>query len=152
MAKGQQQAAAATDFDDDLEQQTRPDETSAAPKDDDGVPYCAKHHCRMKQTSGGKAGSPVAYHKCSVEGCEETAKRVKSARPVIPAEPLLCHHCSGVSPRPIMERDPKASTLMYTILRCPCCGYKSSPLPRPEFVASHAQSRGKIPVEDLGGR
>lgn len=143
------QPLTATDFDDDLEEQARP---AAAPKDDDGVPYCPKHHCRMRQTSGGKAGSPVAYHKCPVEGCEEKAKRVKSARPVIPAEPLYCPRCSGVRPQPVMERDPKVSTQMYTILKCPCCSHKSSPLPRPEFVVNHARARGVVPTEELGGR
>lgn len=147
------QSAVATDFEDaELEEQTRPTASPAAPKDDDGVPYCAKHHCRMKQTSGGKAGSPVAYHACPVDGCEEKAKRVKTARPSIPAEPLLCPRCAGINPRPIMERDAKVSTQMYTILKCTCCGHKSQPMPRPEFVANHAKARGVVSVDDIGGR
>lgn len=151
MAK--QTATMATDFEDEqLELQTRPNATPAVEKDEDGVPYCVKHHCRMKQTSGGKAGSPVSYHKCPVEGCEEKAKRIKGARPVIPAEPLLCPRCAGITPRPVMGRDPKTSTAMYTILKCPCCGHKSSPMPHPDFVANHAKARGVVPVEELGAR
>ena len=110
------QSTPATDFtDDELELETRP--TPAAGKDEDGVPYCVKHHCRMVQTSGGKAGSPVSYHKCPVEGCEEKAKRIKSAKPVIPADPLLCPRCAGLSPCPVMERDATASNSMYTVLK-----------------------------------
>lgn len=147
------QAPVATDFDDaELEEQTRPAVQAVPPKDDDGVPYCAKHHCRMTHSSSGKAGSPVEYQKCPVDGCKETAKRVKTARPVIPADPLLCPRCAGLTPRPIMERDIKLSTQMYTILKCPCCEHKSAPLPRPEFVASHAKARGIVTAEPLGQR
>ena len=76
MAK--QTSAPQTDFDDELEEQTRPaaQESTPVAKDEDGVPYCAKHHCRMKMSSGGKAGSPVAYYKCPVDGCEEKGKRM----------------------------------------------------------------------------
>ena len=150
------QTATQTDFDDDaeIEEKTRPDTQVTTPKDDDGVPYCAKHHCRMRQVSGGKAGSGVAYHKCPVDGCEETAKRIKATKPaaVIPSEALLCARCSGLTPRPIMERDAKVSSLMYTILKCPVCGHKSQPMPRPEFVANHARARGVVSVPDLGSR
>lgn len=135
-----------TDFEDDIG--VAP---VAAEKDMDGVPYCVKHHCRMHQTSGGKAGSPVAYFKCPVDGCEEKAKRVKTAKSV-PAEPMKCPRCMGLSPQPIMERDNGVSTLMYSILKCPCCGHKSATMPRPEFVANHASARGFLKPEEIGSR
>jgi len=147
-------AAPQTDFDDELEEQTRPAAQEPAPvaKDEDGVPYCAKHHCRMKMSSGGKAGSPVAYYKCPVDGCEEKGKRIKAAAAKIPAEPLKCHRCAGLNPQPIMERDLTASTPMYTILKCPACKNKSAPMPRPEFVASHERHRKQAAVADIGAR
>jgi hypothetical protein len=142
-----------TDFDEEVEQPGKPVESlPAVEKDEAGIPYCAKHYCRMRQTSGGKAGSPVSYFKCPVEGCEEKAKRVKSPRSVIPSEPLTCPRCAGLKPVPVMARADKISTAMYTILQCPTCGHKSAPLPRPEFAANHARSRGQVPVEDLGAR
>lgn len=150
MAK--QTSAPQTDFDDELEEQTRPATQEPAAKDEDGVPYCAKHHCRMKIASSGKAGSPVAYYKCPVDGCEETGKRIKAAAAKIPAEPLKCYRCAGLHPQPIMERDPKASTPMYTILKCPVCKHKSGAMPRPEFVASHERNRKQMPVSDIGAR
>lgn len=143
-------AAPPTDFEEEIEEQGRP-ELQAPAVEKDGQPYCVKHHCRMQQTSGGKAGSPYSYCKCPVEGCEEKAKRIKTAKSV-PADPLNCPRCLGLSPKPIMERDDRVSTLMYSILKCPCCGHKSSPMPRPEFVANHARSRGIPQVEDVGAR
>jgi hypothetical protein len=140
-----------TDFEDEVLDEQTPAEATPPEKDKDGVPYCVKHHCRMQQTSGGKAGSPVAYFKCPVDGCDEKAKRVKSVRSV-PTDAMKCSRCAGLSPRPIMERDAAVSTLMYTILKCPCCGHKSSPQPRPEFVANHARGRGVPQVEEIGAR
>ena len=152
MAK--QTTAPQTDFDDDLEEQTRPaaQESTPVAKDEDGVPYCAKHHCRMKMSSGGKAGSPVAYYKCPVDGCEEKGKRIKAAAAKIPAEPLKCHRCAGLNPQPVMERDASSSNAMYTILKCPVCNHKSGAMPRPEFVASHERNRKQVQVADLGAR
>ena len=148
MAKAQQQQ---TDFDDEpTESNTAPQAATA--KDVDGMPYCQKHHCRMRQTSGGPAGSKVAHVCCPVEGCTEKAKRVKSQRCVLPLAPLVCQRCAGLSPQPIMERADKISTGMYTILQCPVCGNKSSPLPRPEFVLNHQRSRNIVTVEEIGKR
>jgi hypothetical protein len=142
-----------TDFDDEIEEVTQSTPTvPAVEKDEDGVPYCVKHHCRMKQTSGGKKGSSVAYFACPVDGCKEKGKRIKTTKPIIPTEPHLCPRCVSVSPRPIMERDDKTSNAMYTILKCPCCGYKSNPMPRPEFVQNHAEARNKIVEPDIGAR
>lgn len=146
-------AAPQTDFYDELEEQTRPDAPLPnVAKDEDGVPYCAKHHCRMQQYSGSKAGSPVSHYKCPVDGCGETGKRIKAAAAKIPAEPLKCHRCAGLNPQPIMERDPKSSTPMYTILKCPICNHKSGAMPRPEFVASHERNRKQAAVADIGAR
>lgn len=145
-------SALRTDFEDDVDEpQSQAAAAPAAGKDSDGVPYCVKHHCRMKQTSGGKAGSPMAYFKCPVDGCEEKEKRIKSPRS-IPADPLKCPRCLGLSPQPVMERDAKVSTMMYSILKCPCCGHKSAPMPRPEFVANHSRNRGLPKVEEIGAR
>jgi hypothetical protein len=145
-----------TDFDDEVLDQTEESTANVDPpavgKDEEGIPYCVKHHCRMKQVSGGKKGSAIAYFACPVDGCTEKAKRIKTTKSIVPAEPHLCPRCTSVSPRPIMERDQKLSNGFYTILKCPCCGHKSAPMPRPEFVASHERSRGVMTAEDLGAR
>jgi len=147
------QTSPQTDFDEELEEQTRPEQALPnVAKDEDGVPYCAKHHCRMKQYSGTKAGSSVAHYKCPATGCEETGKRIRAVAAKIPAEPLMCHRCAGLDPQPVMERDPKSSTPMYTILKCPVCNHKSGAMPRPEFVASHDRNRKQAPVADIGAR
>lgn len=139
-----------TDFEDEVLQESGDTAVgSSTAKDEAGVPYCVKHHCRMKQTSGGKRGSAVAYYACPVDGCEEKEKRIKTSKPIIPAEPHICPRCS---PKQIMNRDASLSNMMYTILRCPACGYKSAPMPRPEFVANHAKARGQEPIENIGQR
>lgn len=140
-----------TDFDDEIETQETP-VTTAVDKDEDGVPYCVKHHCRMKQYSGSKKGSSVAHYSCPVDGCTEKSKRIKTSKPIIPAEPHVCPRCSSIKPRPIMERNARLSNAMYTLLQCPCCGHKSAPMPRPEFVHNHAQARSAITEPELGAR
>lgn len=151
MAK--QTAPMKTDFDDETEdmKSVLPAVTPTA-KDVDGVPYCVKHHCRMKTASSGPAGSAVAYCKCPVDGCAETGKRIKTDEKRIPGEPLRCHRCVGVDPQPIMERDPAVSSLMQSVLKCPVCGHRSGPMPRPEFVLQHERSRNRVPVADIGAR
>jgi len=140
-----------TDFsDEEMDEQTAPAKAlPAVERDESGTPYCAKHHCRMKITTSGKAGSLVAYFKCPVEGCEEKGKRVKPCRSVIPADPHTCPRCPT---HPIMERDVRISSMSYTILKCPVCGHKSAPMPRPELVAQHEMARKPLVVEDIGSR
>jgi len=50
---------------------------------ENGIPYCRKHMCQMEQSSGGEAGSSVAYCRCRVDGCKQTAKRVKNPKSVL---------------------------------------------------------------------
>lgn len=151
MAKGQQKLP--TDFKDEVVEarDTGADETPKEPaveKTEDGTPYCVKHHCQMKQTRGTTKDSSVAYFKCPVEGCDETGKRVKT-QSVIPRNPHTCPRCKE---QPVLERDTKLSKPMYTILRCPVCGHKSAPMPRPEFVSGHNAARSVASVEALGSR
>lgn len=138
-----------TDFEDDAPiDQSAPVPT---PKDENGIPYCLKHHCRMKQISGGKKGAPAAYFSCPVDGCEETAKRIKTANESsIPAEPQCCPRCSKGDKRVVLERSQKHSTGYYSILAC-SCGFKSSPMPRPEFVAVQRMAK-RAAVENIGSR
>lgn len=123
-------------------------------KDQDGVPYCVRHHCRMKHASSGRKGSKVAYYKCPVKGCDETAKRIKTGREQsIPTEPRCCGRCvDGKGDPVVMERDDRLSKPFYSILRCPACQAKTEPLPRPEFVASHGVARRRQHVPDVGDR
>lgn len=143
-----------TDFDDsEISEGTNQADAPLVEKDESGTPYCVNHHVRMKQMSGGKKGSAVAYFGCPVDGCEEKAKRIKSAKSVIPSEPHLCPRCTGPDgKRPVMQRNARLSSAFYTILECGCCSHKSSPMPRPEFVANHERSRRVHAEENLGAR
>src|SRR5512137_2557203 len=68
-------------------------------KDQDGVPYCLKHHCRMKSSSGGKKGSVAAYYSCPVPGCDHKAKRIRTVKEsIVPPAPLACPRCARNKP------------------------------------------------------
>jgi hypothetical protein len=117
-------------------------------KDVDGIPYCPKHHCRMEMASGGKKGSPTSYYRCKVDGCDEKAKRIKTDRPgVVPAQPQECPRCNGV----ICERDPASSNGAKVVLKCPCCGWKSTALAVPQLAAAMFAGRRTAAVEPMVG-
>jgi hypothetical protein len=134
-----------------------PNGSDAQPaKDTDGIPYCQKHHCRMKQGCGGKKNAPTSYYYCKVKGCGESGQRIKTPNPgVVPGEPLACPRCSKGGKPVHGERDPKASTAAMVILKCPSCGWKSSAFAVPQLAAAHfaARQQGrKPPIENLGDR
>jgi hypothetical protein len=126
----------------------------AAAKDVDGVPYCRVHHCRMIQSSGGKADNPKTYYKCKVAKCTETARIIKTDKPqIVPEKPQACPRCSKDGELVICERDPKSSTAAMVILKCPDCGWKSSAMAVPQLAAAHfARGRTSPPVEEIGAR
>lgn len=132
----------------DFEDEASVDATPEALVDEDGTPYCVAHHCRMKQTTGGKAGSTVAHYACPVKDCKCTSKKVKASKS-IPREPHKCPRCPE---HPVMERNAKLSRATYTILECPACGHKSAPMARPEFVVYHERARGIATAEPVGSR
>ncbi len=138
-----------TDFEDEVD--SSPVAVAAVGVTENGIPYCRKHMCQMEQSSGGEAGSSVAYCRCRVMGCKQTAKRVKNPKSVIPIEPHRCHRCKE---KPVMERDDRISNGMYTILKCPVCSHASAPIPLPELVKNHTEARLKTSVHaaDLGVR
>ncbi len=153
MATTQKTGSLQTDFDTEVVDESQPTiEPTAVAKDENGIPYCRKHHVRMKQTSGGKKGSQVAYHSCPVADCQETSKRIKTMNESsVPSKPQHCPRCSTDKKPIVLERSPRHSTGYYTILQCPACQFKSTPMPRPEFIA--AQKRARNPaVEDIGSR
>lgn len=143
-----------TDFDDDDPvAESKPECSTAAVKDEDGVPYCLNHHVRMKQTSAGKKGSAISYFGCPVDGCQERAKRIKTRNESsIPTEPACCPRCSKGKEKVVLERVKRLSTGFYTILGCTVCNYKSSPMPRPEYVASQQRQKSREHVADIGDR
>lgn len=128
-------------------------------KDADGVPYCSKHHCRMKAASSGKKGSRLAYYSCQVEGCTETDKRIKTQKEgVVPSTPQECPRCSRPKASVYCERDMVASTAASVILRCPACGWKSNALAVPQLAAAliarheRRQESNEPPAEKIGER
>lgn len=123
------------------------------PRDNDGVPYCPKHHCRMKQVSGGKKDSPTVYYKCPAGSCDERDQRIKTANEnVVPPQPLACPRCTGSKGPIYCEKDAKSSTAAAVVLKCPCCGWKSNMMAVPQFAAAHAARKNEAPVEEIGGR
>lgn len=123
-------------------------------KDNDGIPYCREHHCRMKQASGGKKGSATAYYKCPVTACEETAQKIKTTREgVVPQSPQACPRCSTPKKRVYCERDKNASTPSSVILKCPRCEWKSTAFVVPSLAAAHFASRPvRSQVANVGDR
>ena len=119
-------------------------------KDNDGVPYCRVHHCRMTQKSGGSADKPQ-YYKCKVPKCPETAKLISTPdERVVPQSPQACPRCSKGSDTKWCERDDRSSTAASVVLKCPACGWKSTPMAVPQLAAAHLARRLRPPVEPLG--
>jgi hypothetical protein len=137
-----------------LEKPAADELVSPVDRDNDGIPYCRKHHCRMKRASGGKKNSPTKYYSCPVPHCEERGQVVRTPHErVVPPAPLACPRCSRRGEEVFCERDLKA-TAMAVVLRCPACGWKSNAMASPQLAAMHAaqvQRRTK-PEEEIGSR
>jgi len=130
-----------------------PQAEAAAGKDQDGVPYCVTHHCRMKVASGGRKESATAYYACPVPGCDAKAKMIKTKREqIVPPQPQRCPTCSTAKAPVYCARDDKISTPAMSVLVCPECGWRSTGLARPELVAAHEQQRKRRQPEELGAR
>lgn len=123
-------------------------------KDNDGVPYCRKHHCRMKAKSSGSQGSPTTYYGCPVPKCKETAQKIRTNNSnVVPSAPQKCSRCSKPKKAVFCERDNDSSTAASVILKCPKCGWKSNALAVPQIAAAHfARSSSVIPESMVGDR
>ena len=127
-------------------------EPTARARDMDGVPYCRDHHCRMKQSSGGKKHSPTSYYKCPVPRCDAKAQMIKTRREqVVPPTPLVCPHCSSESKPVYCVRSKKHSTAAFVILVCPACEWKSNSLALPQLAAQHYDSRRSSVVAPMIG-
>lgn len=121
-------------------------------KDVDGIPYCRKHHCRMKLTSGGRKNGPTAYYKCPVPRCNETAQKIKTSREgVVPRQPLACPRCSQ-DKQVYCEKDDTASTAASVVLKCPSCGWKSSAFVKPHLAAAQLDRGRRTPTVGVGDR
>lgn len=146
-----------TDFDDEIKNED--DSTQVLPqaaKDEDGVPYCRKHHCRMKRVSGGKKGSPTSYYQCPVVGCECKAQMIRTKREsVVPPAPVVCPRCSTDENPVVCERSDQHSRASSVVLQCPKCLWKSNALAVPTLAAQHFASRATqryIASEGIGDR
>lgn len=124
-------------------------------KDNDGVPYCPKHHCRMKQSSGGKKGAIIAYYTCPVADCDAKSKMIRTNHPgVVPPQPLCCPRCSKGDASVYCERDAHASSAAAVILKCPSCSWKSGAMAVPQLAAAHFASMKprRAPEPGVGDR
>lgn len=125
-----------------------------AAKDEDGIPYCSVHHCRMKASSGPNKNSPnKSHYKCPIRKCDEKGERIKKGpKGIVPAQPQQCPRCSTPKKPVYCQRDTTVSTAASVILKCPDCNWKSNALAVPQLAAAHLASRGRAPVEELGRR
>lgn len=140
-----------TDFEETEVVEETVDEQPAA-KDEDGIPYCQVHHCRMKRVSGGKAGSRLSYYKCPVPGCECRAQMIRTRREsVVPPNPIACPRCSTDKKKVICVRNESLSNAAAVVLQCPSCGWKSNKLAMPNLAAQHHLARRKE-VAGIGDR
>jgi len=121
--------------------------------DNDGVPYCQKHHCRMAQASGGKKSERIRRFACPVPKCEETAKKIKTKYlQVVPTNPICCSRCSNNDKPVYCERDDASSSAAQVVLKCPSCGWKSNTLVVPQLAAAQFAHRQTVPTENVGDR
>lgn len=120
-------------------------------KDNDGVPYCPEHHCRLKRYSGGK-GRKV-YYKCPVDGCDHRGRTIKTrVERVVPSDPVMCPRCSSDGTPVYCSRSQQFSTPAGVVLQCPRCQWKSNMLAVPSLAAQHYSHRNPQPVEMIGDR
>lgn len=132
-----------TDFEDAEIVQSPP-----AGKDADGIPYCCKHHCRMRRASGGKKDTETVYYKCPVPKCDTRAQIIKVRREsIIPQNPVECPRCK----ESICERDEHNSNAQAVILKCPKCNWKSTAMATPQF-ANLRYDRQARAIPELGER
>lgn len=148
-----------TDFDDNVSSVKMDDFQETEPqsaKDEDGVPYCRQHHCRMKRISGGKKGSPTAYYKCPVPGCECKAQMIKTrTEAVVPPNPICCPRCSSEKNPVYCERNLSLSSAAKVIVECPSCQWRSNALAVPNLASHHFANRARrlrVETMDIGDR
>jgi hypothetical protein len=91
------------------------------------------------------------HYKCPVEGCEETAKRVRPTLRV-PAAPQFCpqRHCRRGGQAVALEAVGRLSTVAQLHMQCPRCGFELK-VPRPQFEPA-LDRRRQAAIEDLGDR
>lgn len=115
----------------------------------DGIPYCRKHHCRMKLASGAAKSRGKDYYRCQVDGCNETGVRIRTIRDtIVPSSPQYCARCKTPT---VCERDPRRSTGTMVVLACPACGWSLPPLAVPQLAAFMERGQ-KAPVPNIGDR
>lgn len=115
----------------------------------DGIPYCRKHHCRMKLTSGAAKSRGKDYFRCQVDGCTETGVRIRAIRDtVVPASPQMCGRCKTPT---VCERHEQRSTGAMVVLCCPKCGWALPPLAVPQLAAV-MESRRQVRPPNIGDR
>jgi NAD-dependent dihydropyrimidine dehydrogenase PreA subunit len=128
---------------------------SGVDRDLDGMPYCVRHHCRMKQYSGRKRDRAAAHYVCPVPGCNETAKLVRLGQRSIPVEPMECPECRQRGEKVFLERMPEDRTLRSSTsvrLWCPHCEYAVGPLALPNQAAAYNQQVRRAAVGEIGHR
>ena len=135
----------------DEQEQLKPDTQHLIPKDLDGVPYCPLHHCRMLATSSGKKGSRKTYYACQVEGCSETGTKIRSGEKAVPNRPQICPSCTAKGDEVACERDRRGSNAARVVLKCPVCGWHTSPMATPQLAALGEQRRRRTAGPDKIG-
>lgn len=92
-------------------------------RDEDGVPICQVHVCRMTARSSGPKGGRKAYYGCPVTGCDERNSKIRDTKDQWPKGPCTCPKCQTP-----MEYDKDFAERLRGINRarlpmlCPKCG------------------------------
>lgn len=126
---------------------------ASSAKDNDGVPYCTVHHCRMKLTSGAAKTRGKDYYKCPVPKCDETGIKVRTPiETIVPPSPHKCPRCSSDKKPVYLERDKSRSTVTGIVLVCPECGYRGPMLASPQLEAARLTHGVRRQPENIGDR
>lgn len=108
-------------LDDDVQPEAKP--TEPPKRDDDGVPICPVHVCRMVAKSSGPKGSRKAYYGCRVDGCKERNAKIRDTRDQWPKQETLCSKCQTPMEYHIeVAKQLQGASKARLPLKCPKCG------------------------------
>jgi len=111
-------------------------------RDNDGVPYCRKHHCRMRVVSGAGKTRGKDYLACPVEGCDERGTKIRNATDrMVPSSPVMCPRCQCAC-----VRHDRLSDHAGVVLVCPKCKFSPGKFALPQLeVARQVPRRADVP-------
>lgn len=138
-----------------LDDNVASDQAEVQLRDVDGIPYCARHHCRMKLASGAGKRTGKDYFRCPVPSCSERGTRIRTkVERIVPDNPQSCPRCSNGATQVFCEASKDRSNPAAIVLVCPNCGFSPGMFVRPQLEAVRIQesSRLRRSVPNIGDR